>query len=659
MRKLAAIMFTDIAGFTALSAKNEAGALDLLDKQRDILKPIVEEFGGSWLKEMGDGLLISFSSSHRALSCAISIQEAVREIDDLNLRIGIHQGDIIERDGDVFGDDVNIASRIEPFAAIGGVAISDKVYRDISGNPEFEANYIGRPKLKGVKQEVGVYSIVSHGLPETRLSEVVAKLEKEPIPWTRYAIPVVLAIVAIFYFYLGGGGINSIAVLPFENQSGDNEKDYIVAGMYTGLISELSQLSALRVISRRSAAKYKGSDKSLSEIARELDVDAVVEAVVLRAGDILNLRVELVKARPEEQNLWGQSFERDLTDALTLYSDIVRAIAGEINISLTPQEEARLSDTRQVNRETYAAYLKGMYNLNKSEPGKFEEGMAYLFEAVESNPGDPLAYTGLADGYINMGHGPAPPPDVWSKARAATVRALKLDSTLAEAHGALADIKLYYEWDWAGAEKAFDRALEINPNLAMTHYHHAWYLALVGQLDEAIIAHKQAKELDPLTASHAAWLGELYRFAGQYQNALELANESLDMGPDFGDGMYVMGNTYADMDRLDEAITAHEKMYAVAPWWGFALGITYVRAGIPDKALPILAELEAEESSAWGAFSLLMLNAALGNMDEAYRWLAYEPAHAFLPWINIFPELEPFRADPRYAEFRHQLNLPG
>ncbi|MEE9466236.1 MAG: adenylate/guanylate cyclase domain-containing protein, partial [Candidatus Neomarinimicrobiota bacterium] len=345
MRKLAAIMFTDIAGFTALSANDEAKALALIDRQREILKPIVEEYGGTWLKEMGDGLLLKFSSSHQALDCAIKIQETVKGVESLDLRIGIHQGDIIEQNEDVFGDDVNIASRIEPFAAIGGVAISDKVYRDISGNPEFEANYIGRPKLKGVMQEVGVYSIVSHGLPGTKLSEVVAKLERDPIPWKRYAIPVVLAIVGAFYLYLGNGGINSIAVLPFENQSGESEKDYIIAGMYNGLISELSQLSALRVISRRSAAMYGGSDKSLSEIARELNVDAVVEAVVLKAGDILNLRVELGTARPEEQNLWGQSFERDLTDALTLYGDIVRAIAEEINISLTPEEEARLSDT--------------------------------------------------------------------------------------------------------------------------------------------------------------------------------------------------------------------------------------------------------------------------------------------------------------------------
>ena len=199
MRKLTAIMFTDIAGFTALSAEDEAAALGLLDKQRELLKPIVEEYGGSWLKEMGDGLLISFSSSHRALDCAVRIQEAVQDIENLNLRIGIHQGDVIEQDGDVFGDDVNIASRIEPFAAVGGVAVSDKVYRDISGDTDFSATYLGRPKLKGVKQDVSVYSVTSHGLPETRLADVAAKLEQEPKRW-RFIAPAAIAVFALILY---------------------------------------------------------------------------------------------------------------------------------------------------------------------------------------------------------------------------------------------------------------------------------------------------------------------------------------------------------------------------------------------------------------------------------------------------------------------------
>ncbi len=658
--KLAAIMFTDIADFTALSAKDEPGALALLNTQRELLKPIVEESGGRWLKEMGDGLLISFSSSHRALDCAIRIQEAVREIDNLNLRIGIHQGDIIEQDGDVFGDDVNIASRIEAFAAVGGIAVSDKVYRDISGDPEFSATYIGQPKLKGVQQEVKVYSITSHGLPETRLADVSAKLEREPVPWKKYGAGLAAAIVAWFLIFPpGGSGINSIAILPFENQSGNPQMEYMVAGMYDGLLRELSQLGALRVISRRSAMQYQDSDKSLLEIATELDVDAVVEASVLGMGENMHLQVNLIQARPDESTLWGQAFERDIADVLTMYKDIVRAIAGELNISLTQQEEARLSTVRKVNRETYEAYLKGMYNLSKEDPGKFEEGMAYLLEAVELNPADPLAYTGLAEGYINMGHGPAPPPGIRSKARAAVDRALKLDSTMAEAHAALALVKLYYEWDWEGAEASFQRAFQINDNLAGSHYHYAWYLVLMGRLDEGIVEHIRAKELDPFLPLYTAWLGALYRYNGQYEKAIAQARAGLDLNPKFGVPMLIMGNTYADMGDYDKAIKAHEDMVAVAPWWGYALGVTYVRAGMRDKATGVLAAMEAQPPSSWQAYGLAILNGALGNMEAASQRLEYDPHHAFVAWITIYPELELLHADPHIKGFYARLNLPG
>ena len=364
-RKLAAIMFTDIAGFTALSAKNEEGALALLDTQRELLKPIVEEFGGSWLKEMGDGLLISFSSSHRALDCAIRIQEAVRDIENLNLRIGIHQGDIIEKDGDVFGDDVNIASRIEAFSAVGGVAVSDKVHRDISGDPEFSATYLGQPKLKGVKQEVKVYSITSHGLPETRLADVAAKLEKPPSYWLRYGAPlVVLAAVGLYFFTGGNGVIESIAVLPLENLSNDPEQEYFVDGMLNEMIASLSKIGALRIISRTSVMRYKNTDTPLAQIARELGVDAVVEGSVLKVGGTVRISAQLIRAK-HERNLWSQTYDRDLSDILALHSEVARDIANKIKITITPEEDARLAAAPPVNPEAYRLYLLGTYHRNK------------------------------------------------------------------------------------------------------------------------------------------------------------------------------------------------------------------------------------------------------------------------------------------------------
>ncbi len=656
-KKLTAIMFTDIAGFTALSAKDEKKAFELIEKQRELLMPLVEVHKGHWLKELGDGLLLSFLSSYDAVNCAIELQQAVKEIEDLNLRIGIHQGDIIEKDGDVFGDDVNIASRIEPFAAVGGIAISDKVDRDISGNPQFTTKYIGEPKLKGVKQEVKVYCITSHGLPETKLSEVSAKLEKRSSPWIRYAVPlIVIMAVGTYFFTSTEKAISSIAVLPLANMSDDPEQDYFAIGMTEELITELSKISALKVISRQSVMRFKDSELAMSEIASELGVDALIEGSVFRIGDSVRITTQLIHGATDE-HLWADRFDRELKNILIMHSEVAKAIAKQIKITLTPQEETLLANARPVNPETYEAYLKGMFYLDKSNPEEFNKGLMYLYEAIEKNPGDPLAYTGLAQGYINIGHGPAPPPGVWEKAQAATHTALKLDSTLTDAHASLARVKLYYEWDWSGAEREFERTIELNPSLVKNRYHHSWFLYLMGRMDEALVEHVLAKELDPLTPLYTAWLGALYLYDGQYEKALEEARKSLELNPDYGTGLLMLGGAYLEMGMPAEAIATHEKMAAVAPWWEYALGVTYARTGNISGAEKILSKLEEADPTPWGAFTLISLNAALDNLDEAFKWLDYEQPHAWIPWVSVLPEFEPLRSDPRFKEFLQRMDL--
>ncbi|MEE9464716.1 MAG: tetratricopeptide repeat protein, partial [Candidatus Neomarinimicrobiota bacterium] len=310
---------------------------------------------------------------------------------------------------------------------------------------------------------------------------------------------------------------------------------------------------------------------------------------------------------------------------------------------------------RQVN---YEAYLKGMYFVQRATPEAHERGMAYLHEAVENDPADPLAYAGLAFGYVTVGHSHAATPDAWQRAREAALRALRLDETLAEGHAALADVKLYYEWDWEGAEQAFQRANELNPNLAMNHYHYAWYHALFGRLDEAIEEHKRAQELDPLTPLHTAWLGELYWRRGQYEEAIDEARKSLELDPDFPIGWLILGRVYMAKGMYEEAIAAHQKLVEVAPRRRWNLGCTYALAGRRDEALKILAELEKEEATPFGAFGLARLYTALGEKDEAFRWLAYEHPHAFLPWVRVSPWSRPLRDDPRFKDLLQRMNLP-
>jgi serine/threonine-protein kinase len=453
-----------------------------------------------------------------------------------------------------------------------------------------------------------------------------------------------------------GDDVPTLAVLPFYNGSGDAEQEYLIAGMHEAVISRLGQITGLRVIRRTSMLRYQGSDKPIPDIARELNVDVVVEGSITASEGAINFEVQLVNALPDQRDIWAQSYEREVDDVLPLYNEVARSIARELDVELTPEEEARLSGTRSIDPETYAAYLRGMFYLNGTTPDDFARGIAILEEAVATDPGDPLAYAGLALGYATLGHGPAPPPDAWPRARAAALRAVTLDSTLAEAHAALADVKLYYEWDWEGAERAFRRANQLNPSLAMNHYHYAWYNVLLGRLDEALAEHREARRLDPLTPLHSVWIPGLYLYGGQLEAALDGARRTLEQYPDHPIVLFVLGVAASELGHTDEAIAAHETMAEVNPFWKFALARTYAVAGRTDDARRIASELE-QQPSPWNALGLADIYAALGNADEAFRWLAYEPPHAWLPWVSRIPTLEPLRGDPRFQDLMERLDL--
>jgi serine/threonine protein kinase/Tfp pilus assembly protein PilF len=452
--------------------------------------------------------------------------------------------------------------------------------------------------------------------------------------------------------------ISSIAVLPFKNLTGDASQDYFVDEIADELIGHLGRIRALRVISFWSTQGYKGAKKPLAEIAKELSADALVEGIVQRVGSSVGLRVRLVKARPEERSLWEKSYDQTITDVLVMYSDVARAISQKINIKLTPQEETRFVSAGRVNPETYKAYLRGMSLLNGSTDEEFKKGMEYLRQAVDEDPADPMAYVGLAYGYVSLGHSPAAPPDAWQQAREAAQRALKLDPNLAEGYANIADVKLYYERDWKGAEQNFKRAMELNPSLAMNHYHYAWYLALMRRMDEAIVEHKRAQELDPLTPLHTAWLGGLYWMEGQYDKAIAEAKKCLKLNDNYALGLLITGFGYAGKGMYEEAIAAHRKAVEINPEWKYALARTYAMAGRKDEARKILVEYEKEEPSAFGAWALAIMYTALGENDKAFQWLNYRPTHGWLPWFSVDPEFYPLRTDPRFKELVRKWNLP-
>jgi serine/threonine-protein kinase len=501
---------------------------------------------------------------------------------------------------------------------------------------------------------------VEKGIP---IDKIIPIKKKVKINWKKVAIygaaAVLLVLIIVGAFVLLRPRISSIAVLPFRNLTGDAGQDYFVDEIADELITHLGRIGALRVISFTSTMQYKGTKKALPEISRELNADAIVEGTVQQAGDNVGLHVRLVKARPEERSLWEGTYNRTITDTLMMYGDIARAISQKINVKLRPQEEAHFISAGRVNPETYKAYLRGCYLLNFGTTDEdINKGISYFEQAIEKDPADPWAYAGLGYAYVSLGHSPASPPDAWQQARAAAERALKLDENLAEGYAIIADVKFYYERDWKGAEQNFKRAMELNPSLPFNYFHYAWYLALFGRLDEAIVEHKRAQELDPLTPTHTAWLGGLYWYGGQYDKGLEEARRCLKLKDDYALGLLIMGYCYDGKKMYKEAIAAHEKACRIFPGWKYALGWTYAQAGRMDDAKRILAEYEKEEPSPFGAFALSVLYTAVGDNDKAFQWLDYKPTHAWGPAFRVDPQFYPLRRDPRFKEMLRKFNLP-
>lgn len=449
----------------------------------------------------------------------------------------------------------------------------------------------------------------------------------------------------------------TLAILPVVNLSGDPEQEYFADGMTDELIAYVSKIGALRVISRTSVTQYKNTQKPLKDIARELGVDMILDASVIREADRVRVTAQLAEASTE-RNLWAESFERDFSGILAIQAEVAHHVAETVRVKLSPEEKARLSSAREVNPETYEFYLRGMHHLNKATPEDTRTGIEYLQKAVDKDPADALAYAGLALGYVSIGHGAEAREDAKSRAKAAAERAVRLDDSLAEVQAAMGFVKGYWEWQWDEAFDHIDRALKANPSLAIALFHRSWLNFLFGRTKEAIEDHKRAKEIDPFNPLHVAWLGELYRYEGRLDEAEAEALKSIEMNPRFTPGHFVLGLVYQDRGLYDEAIEAIQKAVDVSPAWKWALGSAYVKAGRLDEARDLLNELNSMKTDPWTAFWRVQLNAAMGNNDEAFRWTTYEPHHHWLAWARVLDWFEPLWEDPRLPDLIRRMNLP-
>jgi TolB-like protein/Flp pilus assembly protein TadD len=464
----------------------------------------------------------------------------------------------------------------------------------------------------------------------------------------------------------GPAPIESIAVLPLRNLSGDPEQEYFADGMTEALITDLAKVSGLRVIAPHSAMRYKGTDIPLSEVARELGVDALVEGSALRAGDTVRIMAQLIDPKTE-QALWAESYERTLENVLVLQGEVARAIAGELAVSLTPEEASRLAAARPVNPEAYDAYLKGSYHWKNITPEDLDSAQRYFELALEKDPSYAPAYEGLTLVWVARAViGVTPPDEAWSRAEAAARRAIELDDRSAAAHVALAMVRWFVDWDWAGSETEFRRALELEPNSAETHAYYGNLLMITGRIDEAFPHLERALEKDPLNVFVRSLYANVLYMDGRYDDALIEVRTALGMQPDatvalsaLYDCLYLKRTRDEDLVALRERV-AHDPEFAAAFDQGLA------EAGYRGALRRVAGRLAArwEESGGVLDHPLAIQDIAVwymyaGDHDRAMDWLE-KMAEIRDPSIFaiFFPVFDPMRSDPRFQDLLRRMNLP-
>ena len=476
-------------------------------------------------------------------------------------------------------------------------------------------------------------------------------------------VALILVALALWWFHPYGrppSGIRSLAVLPLDNLSGDASQDYFADGMTDELITDLAQISALRVISRTSVMVYKGARKPLPEIARELNVDAVVEGTVLRSGDQVRITAQLIQA-PDDKHLWAESYEGDLHDTLSLQKKVARAIAEQIRIELTPNEQAGLKSAKPVNPEAYEAYLKGRYFWNKRTADGLQRAVDYFNQAIEKDPNYAQAYAGLADSYALLGdweYGVMSPSQAYPKAKAAASKALDLDDTLGEAHTSLAFSLDVFDWDWPTARKEFKRAIELNPGYATAHQWYAWHLIEMGQNGEAIAEMKKAENLDPLSLIISADMAEIFLVAHQNDEAIVQSRKTVDMDPNFALAHYELGQAFIQKRSYDEAIAELKKAIELSGGsvpCSSNLSYAYAASNQKNEAVKILNDLKASPTR--NASEIALMYVGLGDKDQAMKWLNQAYAEHFNPSILVRPAFDPLRADPRFKDLVHRIGL--
>jgi len=676
-RQLAAIMFTDIVGYTALMGEDEQKAFELLKKNRSVQRPIIEKFNGRWLKEIGDGVLASFPTVSDAVYCAATIQKTCENEPDLKLRIGIHLGEVIFESNDVFGDGVNIASRLEPLAPIGGILVSESVSRNIENKKGIKIEFLREEMLKNVKHPVKIYQIEVEGvevadtIPKTSSNRKF--LNQIKIGLTAIGGLVFLGLAYIFYDNSSNTkGIagteseiddKSIAVLPFVNMSNDPDQEALCDGLTEEIIHHLSRIKSFdKVISRSSAMSFKNSDKTLPEIAGLLKVNIVLEGSFQKSGDQIKITTQLIDAI-NDNHLWSEIYERPFGDIFDIQSEIAKNIAAKFKAEITLEEEIRLDKKPTESSEAYILLKKGWY---KFGPGDDDKGAIDLMKkALEIDPGYAEAYARLAYLFLFFDVGFQGDKSISLEDPMPLVqKALDLDPELGHAYMTLGAIHFWKEWDFLKAEKAYKSAVELDPKNSFSYILYSGFLIKMGRAVEAIPYRERAFALDPTSTYALGSLAEAYFYSRKKEKTTETLMEFESLFPNQYSQSGSVGQMYLYLDNLEKAIDILELRLerSVIPRYISCLAIAYAKNGQNQKALDLLDQLKQMSQEKVGGspeYFTALFYGGTGQKEEALLWLekAYNSHDTELTWLKVDPMFKPIHDDPRYQDLLKRVGF--
>jgi TolB-like protein/Flp pilus assembly protein TadD len=676
------VLFIDIVGYSKLLINEQS---DQIQKLKQIVRGTeqvrrVEAEGKLLRLPTGDGGALVFRTNSEApVLCALEISEELRKHSELRVRMGIHSGPVNEvvdlnEQANIAGAGINIAQRVMDCGDAGHILLSKRVADDLEQYPRWRPllHELGECEVKH-GHKISVVNFYSDTLGNReRPQKFKARGERNRSKTRIYGI-VLVSVIAFglflgWTFYrlgqsrsvspasdVGPHRIQSIAVLPLDNYSADPAQEYFVEGMTDELTTDLATISQLRVISRSSTTQFKGGQRPATpEIARLLNVDAVVEGSVQRAGDKVRINAQLIDARAD-RHLWAKSFERDSRDVLALQNELASAIAAEINVQLTPGEKARLTTSRPVNPAAHDAYLKGRYFFNRPSDENLGKAITQFEQAIALDPNFAPAYSGLSDAYLwaAFNEGVVTAREAGARSKAAAEKALALDSASAEAHVSLANYKSWYEHDWAGANKEFRQAISLNPNYAFAHDQWALSLACEGRYDEAITRGKHAVELDPLDPAIAVDNTLALAGKGDFEAAKAEARRGAELDPtfffpqmQFGWIELQQGNVRAAIPELEKAAAMEAPPFATA-----YLGYAYGAAGDRARALATIEELKKKSVHGYvPPFNLAIVHLGLGELERAMDLLEQASADdsQWMMYLKLDRIFEPLRGEPRF-----------